>query len=745
LTEKGLCVIVLTDYIFILFRNKKDMEEKKVQSFKRMFAYVWPQWPRIVVVVFMALLIGILFSLSFATVIPLLKVMMGEEGLHGWVDRKTCNWRYGMDFYVPDIADFADADNSSIAYSLLVTSIKDDGFAEDAGLREQDRIVGVGAADTDTEKMLSSVMLERLASSDGDSIDIRVRRLVTSGISEEEKHVELITSQRPFYIDHVQWVISFLPRGNNKESKKQAIIFIILMMAVVTLVRCFARFWQQYMATKIVQVAIANLREDVFAHVMEMPIGFFSSQGTSDTVSRIIGDTAGAGNGVKVLLGKTLREPLKAIGTLTCAMIISYKLTLIFICCAPATVGLGYVLGSRMKKFTKRSLKSSAMILGRIQDAVGALGVVKVYNRQEHESDSYSQINRKLLRQMLRITKINAMTGPIMEVLGMIAGSLALLVGVHWVTNANMQPSSFFGLLVLLGTTAESIRKVSDVWNKIQSANAASERVFEVMDQPAEIEKPDAIKLLPLKGRIEFRDIVFTYPGSDNPVLKRVNLTVEAGQTVAVVGPNGSGKTTLVNLIPRFYDVDSGAIIIDGHDIKDGTLKSLRDQIGLVTQNVVTFNDTVAANIGYGKKDATLAQIKEAAKRSFAHEFIEPLPEGYGSMIGEHGSGFSGGQLQRMVIARAILKNPPILIFDEATSQVDADSEAKIHSAVSEMIHDRTCFIIAHRFSTVISADMIVVMDDGQIVAKGKHSELIESCHLYQSLYETQLIGDETK
>jgi ATP-binding cassette, subfamily B, bacterial MsbA len=721
------------------------MDGKKVQSFRRMFVYVWPQWPRIVVVVFMALLIGLLFSLSFATIIPLLKVMMGEEGLHGWVDRKTCDWRYGMDFYVPDMADFTDTDNSNVVYSILVTNVKDDSLAEKAGLREQDRIIGVRAEDTDPEKLLSSVILDKLASAEGEKIQIRVKRLAPDGLSEEEKQFEFIPPQKPFYVDHVQWVISFLPKGNNKESKKQAVIFIILLMGVVTTIRCVARFYQQYLAEKIVQVSVADLREDVFAHVMEMPIGFFSSRGTSDTVSRILGDTAGTGNGVKVLLGRALREPLKAIGTLTCAMIISYKLTLIFICCAPATVGFGVVLGSRIKKFTKRSLKSNAMILGRIQDAVGALGVVKVYNRQEHESKSYNQINRKLLGQMLRIAKINSMTGPIMEAIGMVAGSSALLVGVYWVTNANMQPSSFFGLLVLLGTTAESVRKVSDVWNKIQSANAASERVFAVMDYQTEIEKPDAITLLPLKHRIEFRDIVFTYPGSDRPVLNGVNLTVEAGQTVAVVGPNGSGKTTLVNLIPRFYDVGSGAVLIDGHDVRDGTLKSLRDQIGLVTQQVVTFNDTVAANIGYGKKDATLAQIEDAAKRSFAHEFIEPLPEGYASMIGEHGSGFSGGQLQRMVIARAILKNPPILIFDEATSQVDADSEAKIHRAVSDMIHDRTCFIIAHRFSTVISADMIVVMDGGQIVAKGKHKELIGSCRLYQSLYETQLIADETQ
>jgi subfamily B ATP-binding cassette protein MsbA len=284
---------------------------------------------------------------------------------------------------------------------------------------------------------------------------------------------------------------------------------------------------------------------------------------------------------------------------------------------------------------------------------------------------------------------------------------------------------------------------MSDVWNKIQQANAAAERVYEIIDEKPEVESPDAFELEPLKNKIDFVNIVFTYPSSKRPILKGINLSVEAGHNIAIVGPNGSGKTTLANLIPRFYDPDSGSILIDGKDIRQATLFSLRSQIAMVTQNVVTFNDTVAANIAYGKRNATREEIISAAQRAFAHEFIDPLPEGYDTIIGEQGSGLSGGQLQRIVIARAILKNPAILIFDEATSQIDADSEAKIHKAIEEIMQDRTSFIIAHRFSTVISADVIVVMDDGRIIAQGQHEELIKTCPLYQSLYETQLIKQE--
>jgi ABC-type multidrug transport system fused ATPase/permease subunit len=732
-----------------------------MRAFKRIFKYVWPQWPRIVVVVVGAIIIGMLLSLSFLTIIPLLKVMMGQEGLHGWIDRKTCEWRYGLGFYVPETTDFADSSGMDIAYCLLVNRVEKESLAQTAGFQREDKILGVGNLLTSdqTPQIPYPRLLEEMAKTSQSEVTVQLKRLSKDHIL-EYKTLKLNTGQNKSdasssnssAIDRIEWtarmalvecaqrVVGFLPREQTAENRIKAVIFIILAMVIVTIIRCIAKFSQDYLAEKIVHIGINNLREDIFGHVINMPLAFFANERPSDSVSRIIRDTGTIGQAIKVMFGKALREPLNALFMLTFAMLLDWQLTLIFLFGAPLTIILVASFGKKMKRATRKQLIAGSEMLGKLQETMAGLKVVKVYNQQQYESNAFRTINQKLLKQLLKISRVDAATMPSLEVLGMLAGSAALIVGVHWVTQGRINSPEFITLLILLGASAESVRKTSDIWNKIQEANAAAERVFAIADQQVEFEKPDAIELPPLKDKIEFKNIVFTYPGSAGPALKGVNLTVKAGHNVAIVGPNGSGKTTLANLLPRFYDPDSGRILIDGKDIHDATLKSLRNQIGMVTQNVVTFNDTIAANIAYGKPTAAMEEITAAAKLAFADEFIAPLPDGYDSIIGEQGAGLSGGQLQRIVIARAILKNPAILIFDEATSQIDADSEAKIHKAIEEIIHNRTCFVIAHRFSTIITADIIVVMDDGRIIAQGRHEQLMATCPLYRSLYETQLI-----
>jgi ATP-binding cassette, subfamily B, bacterial MsbA len=503
------------------------------------------------------------------------------------------------------------------------------------------------------------------------------------------------------------------------------------------------RFLQDYIGDKVVQNSLAQLRERTYAHVLNMPVGFFAREGGSETVSKMVQDTGTIGGGLKTILTKAIREPLMALALLAWAFWLSPKLTLVFLCAAPILVVAVSNLGRKIKRATKRSLQNWAKVLGKLEETISAVKVVKIYNRQDYEYKRFNEINRKQLKHQLRIAKTDAATDPLMESLGMIALAGGIVYGVHWAMSAgNADTMTFFTVLGSLGASAEAIRRTSDVWNRLNQSNAAAERVFALIDQPGEQERPAVGELKQFKNTIEFKNVRFTYPSTERQVLRGINLAVRAGQNVAVVGPNGSGKTTLVNLLPRFYDVDSGSVNIDGVDVRDVTLASLRNQMAMVTQNVITFNDTIAANIAYGKPDATMDEIIEAAKRAYAHEFIAPLPDGYNSIIGEQGSGLSGGQLQRIVIARAILKNPPIMIFDEAMSQIDADSEAKIHRALDEFMKSRTAFVIAHRFSTVIKANKIVVMNDGQVIAEGTHDQLVKACQVYQNLYQTQLLKD---
>ncbi|MCU0915317.1 MAG: ABC transporter transmembrane domain-containing protein [Planctomycetes bacterium] len=722
-----------------------------MKAFVQMLRYIWPQWPRIIVVVLSAMAIAAMLSLSFVTIIPLLKVMIGSEGLHGWVDRKVCEHYYGLEF-----TDRPD---------LMVSRVAKDSLAEEVGIQAGDYVVDVSDLRRQDPNTSYLRLLQELAGTQQEIVNVALKR-PPGGSSEsltvpmQLLTVAMRTPNDPEYAQRLEgnsfqqfrrqvgvraarggeWLASLLPRAQTAENKVKAVFLIVLAIGVTTVIRCIAKYFQDYLGQKIVEVGANHLREDVFERLTRMPVSVFANEKPSDLISRIVSDTVTMGAALRVLLGKALREPMNALFMLGVALYINWHLTLVFLASGPLVVALFGTFGSKMRKATRRSLVARAQMLAKLQEAVAGLRVIKIYNQEQHEQRAFKEINNRLLHQLLNMSKVDAVTQPVLEVLGMFAGCAALVVGMGWVAREHLDGAEFLALLILMGAAAEAVRKASDIWTKIQQSNAAAERVFAILQQPVEYEKPGAVVLPPVRRSIEFQDVVFSYPGAQRPALNGVNLVVTAGQNVAIVGPNGSGKTTLASLLPRFHDPDTGRVLIDGQDIREVSLQSLRSQIGMVTQQVISFNETVAANIGYGRPGATHDEIVAAAQRAYAHEFITRLPKGYETMIGEQGVGLSGGQLQRIVIARAIVKNPAILIFDEATSQIDADSEARIHEAIEEIMQGRTTFIIAHRFSTVIAADVIVVMHEGRIIARGQHEELMRTCPVYQALYETQLI-----
>jgi subfamily B ATP-binding cassette protein MsbA len=493
---------------------------------------------------------------------------------------------------------------------------------------------------------------------------------------------------------------------------------------------------------------VQDIRRRLSDRVLHVPMSHFNLRGASDVTSRLTQDAQELVQGFKTVLGQSIQEPIKVALAFGLALFVSWKLTLFIVIFGPVMFLIIKKLGKKMRRASRKAMVNSAAMLGQIEGSLIGIRVVKGASAERFERRRYSGIMRRLVEEQLRMARIDAFSGPTIETLSFfVVGSIVLFASYMVLVRRSLDPTSFILVMACLGGIGDSLRRLSKVNNVLQKGNAAAARIFEVMDLPVEHERtPDKVrtptlKLAPIERDIRFENITFSYPNASSPALVDVSLRVPKGQSVAVVGRNGSGKTTLLALLPRFYDPQNGRVLIDGVDVRDVTLRSLRKQISIVTQDSVIFPGTIAENIAYGDPLAGRDDIIAAAKRAFAHDFILEKPQGYDTLLGELGGQLSGGQKQRLCIARAILRKSPILILDEATSQVDAESEHLIQQAIEGLMHERTTFVIAHRFSTILSADTIIVMDRGQIVGQGRHEELLSSCETYQQLYERQLIA----
>jgi subfamily B ATP-binding cassette protein MsbA len=513
---------------------------------------------------------------------------------------------------------------------------------------------------------------------------------------------------------------------------------------VAYLAKGLGAYFSAYLMTDIGQRVVRDLRQQLFKHILDQSAAFFSRRSTGQLMSRLTNDVSQVQGAVSETVGDLLREGLALLGYACLLFYLDYRLALVCVTGAPVVVYPLVRLGQRVRRSTRRSQEELEHLSHIAAEAFSGHRIVKAFGAEAHEGRRFARAADLLYRTNLKITSTVAVLPPLMELLGGIAVVGLILYGSQRIGTGETTQGAFLGFIFAAFMMYTPIKKLSRVNTNLQQAMAAAERMFHMLDRHTEVqERPGAAPLQPLRHSLEFRNVAFAYEEAA-PILRDVSFRVAAGQMVAIVGLSGAGKTTLVNLIPRFYDVTGGAVLIDGVDVRDVTLASLRAQVGIVTQETVLFDETIAANIAYGSPHAGGRDIEAAARAAHAHEFILEQPEGYATRIGERGQKLSGGQRQRIAIARALLKNPPILILDEATSALDAESEGLVQDALANLMLNRTAFVIAHRLSTVRRADMIVALERGRVAEIGRHEELLASPDtVYAKLYALQAIQRE--
>lgn len=507
---------------------------------------------------------------------------------------------------------------------------------------------------------------------------------------------------------------------------------------VVMFTRGVFYYGQSYLVSYVGQRVIIDVRSVLFRKFQRMPLSYYDKQQTGTVMSYITNDVAVMQSAIVDNLIELVTEGSILIGSLAMMIYLDWKLSLLTLMTIPLVGFAMKIFGRKLKRSSTVIQERVAEITSLLQESISAIRVVKSFVRESYEIKRFEEQNWRNFQAAMKNVKLSSLLTPTVEFLAAIAVTFIVWFGGYEVVNEVITAGELVAFLTYAVNLANPVKRLSRVYAAIQKAMAAADRVFAVMDLNEKItDVPGAKPLPPIKGKVEFKDITFSYK-EGQPALQHISLKAEPGQMIALVGPSGSGKSTIANLIPRFYDVDSGVITIDDHDIRQVTADSLREQIGLVPQETMLFSTSVMENIRYGRLEATDEEVIEAAKAANAEEFIKELPEGYDTKLGERGLNLSGGQRQRLAIARAILKNPRVLILDEATSALDTESEKIVQDALDNLMVGRTSFVIAHRLSTIFNADQIFVVENGHLREHGTHEELLAAGGLYSNLYNIQ-------
>jgi subfamily B ATP-binding cassette protein MsbA len=517
---------------------------------------------------------------------------------------------------------------------------------------------------------------------------------------------------------------------------------VLTALLLVFVVRAFTSFFSEYAFQKVGLSTVRDLRNELYERIIHQSHRFFSERPTGEMVSRVVSDADAIQAAVSTRMGDLFQESITLLGLIAFVFISNTELAVLSLVVAPVIVIPVVQFGKRLRGTTHRSQERMADIATLLEETIRGVRIVKAFTMEPFEIRRFHEATKRHLQSNLRAQRIQALTSPVMELLAGLC-MLALFLYAHRrIAAGTLTIGQFLSFLAALAAMYAPVKKLNKVNLSVNTALSAAERVFRMLDIENEVkEKPGAVEVKSVGSGVAYESVTFGY--RDEPVLRDVNLTVAPGEIVAVVGGSGAGKSTLVNLLPRFYDVTGGRIAIDGKNIREVTLKSLRGLMGFVTQEVVLFNDTVRNNIAYGRTDAEEAKVIAAAKAANAHEFISALPHGYDALIGEGGVLLSGGQRQRLAIARALFKDPPILVLDEATSALDTESERLVQQALNNLMRGRTTLVIAHRLSTIRSAHKIVVLEKGEIVESGRHEELLALRGIYRKLYDLQFADEE--
>jgi len=523
-------------------------------------------------------------------------------------------------------------------------------------------------------------------------------------------------------------------------SKTELITYLCGLMIIIFFLKNLFSYLQTFFMSIVEQGIIRDIRSELYSHYHKLSLGFFTEEKKGILISRIINDVQIIKDSMIAVINSIFRDPPLIIIFSIVLMLFNWKLTLFIFALLPITAFVLAKVGNSLKRKSIKSQEQIADNTSILDETFGAMRIVKAFSMEEYEIKRFKEGEINYFALLTSLSRRRALAGPITEMIGIITITVILyFIGSQIVTgNSDMTPGAFFVYLGIFFQMMPSLKLFGQVFNSIQEGIAASERVFEILDtQPKIIDLPNAVELKSFEKNIEFKQVDFRYEKGEI-VLKDINLEIKKGEILAIVGPSGAGKTSLADLIPRFYDVENGSLLIDGIDIRNIKISSLRGMMGIVTQETILFNDSIKNNIAYGLKDIDFNKIVEASKAANAHIFIQNLEMGYETIIGDRGMKLSGGERQRLSIARALLKNPPILILDEATSSLDTQSEILVQQAIERLMKGRTSIVIAHRLSTIKNANNIIVLNKGKIVERGNNEELLKSDGLYKKLYNMQ-------